>query len=252
MAAASPHPAARVPPLPADATAAGDMTLTVFTNESSGMRQTVLPVPKRPRDVKAVASLLTKLQIVSVGRNARMSFGDAVATALGEGDSAFPSLYRVEFSPPAPAGSDSDSAVLSDAAVADTVWFMGGVQHLVVFCANKSDAGNGRSLDEIDDSSPVLVWMPLMTSVPRARRAISRLWACCRHHSARADGDAFDDLGSDFEEYLRDAREGIPHSEREAMVAGIRAAYCAAHGLPKAAAGGFPSLSGATGSTAER
>lgn len=214
---------------------AGTVAMTEFINFSSGVRESTLPVPTRPRDIKAVDSLLSKLRIASAGRCSSTVFAHAFQTALGRTGSVGGTCYRLEFAPPPPIESHSDDTPACDA-VADAVWFAGGVGNLVVFCASSSDAGNGREFDEINRNSPVLMWT--VDAVPRAHRAISRLWRCCAESAglrgASAAGDAFDDLGSDYEEHLITALASVPQLERTAKVAGIRAAYCAAHGLPTA------------------
>lgn len=231
-------PAAPAPPLPADAIAGGAIAMTLFVNMNSGVRETTLPVPTRPRDMKAVESLLAKLRIVSAGRCSSTVFGDAFRTSMGRIVGAGGFCYRVEFATLVQTGGCSSCEPGFDAA-SDTVWFMGGFIPLVVFCARKKDAGGGRARSEIDSRSPVLMWV--LDSVPHALRAISRLWSCCETAgrgasgtSTPADGDAFDDLGSDYEEHLVTTLSGVPYLECKARVAGIRTAYCAAHGLPTA------------------
>lgn len=114
---------------------------------------------------------------------------------------------------------------------------MGGYAQLIVFCARRRDAGDGREFYDIAPSSPVLMWT--MDSPPRAERAIGRLWICCEDDARGkpTEGDAFDDLGSDYEDHLDAALDKLAHQERTAKIPSIRAAYCIEHGLPTASPG---------------
>lgn len=227
--------------------AAGTIVMTEFINWSSGISGTTLSVPTRPRDIKAVDSLLSKLRIATSGAGSKTVFGHAFRRTFRQTGRAGDMFHRVEFTLPAPTEGGCNATPAFDPAVTDTVWFMGGHKPLVVFCASKGDAGDGRDFYKIADSTPVLMWT--VDSVPRALRAVGRLWRCCEEGAGRggepAAGDAFDDLGSDYEVHVSAALSGIPPRECEAMMAGIRAAYCAAHGLPTASGGVSASGSGA-------
>lgn len=75
--------------------------MTVFTTFNSGVRGTILPVPTRPRDIKAVSSLLAKLRLASAGACSSTFFGHAFHMALGARRGAIGgSCYRVKFTPP--------------------------------------------------------------------------------------------------------------------------------------------------------